>query len=153
MRVDSPGMNGLRNCTSPKNSCSCIRLCGGFHLWIAVTFSGSGCILCSVKIKPKNLTDLALIWVFFGLNTRPFLCAVSIRLCKLLSCSSSVRPCTVISSAMLMQPLQCSRIMSIHFWNTSCEHTSPNGRQRKWYLPKGLLNIVSMLDFSLSGTH
>ena len=62
------------------------------------------------------------------------------------SCSASVWPWTVISSAIPMQPSHSSSMWSILFWKTFWEQARPKGRHKKQYWPYGVLKVVSKLD-------
>ena len=88
----------------------------------------------------------AFMCVFCGLNTKLHLQAICIRSHRQASCSASVWPCTVMSSAIPIHPWHSSRIWSIFFWKMSWEQTRPKGSHRKWYLLKGLLKVISRLE-------
>ena len=46
-------------------------------------------------------------------------------------------------------PGHCAMMSSIHIWKMSWLILSPNGTQRKWYLPRCVLNVVSKDAFSV----
>ena len=94
----------------------------------------------------KEIDSLSLHVCFCVLNTKSYLWAIHKRFCRWASCSTSVLPWTVMLSAIPMHPWHSSKIWSISFWKMSWEQTRPKGSHRKWYLPKGLLKVISRLD-------
>ena len=140
--MDRPWTKGLRYVTMPRNSWSSVTFVGTGRACTALTFSGTP--LASYR-QPKKFTAGAFTCIFCGLNTTPYLRATCMRFCKWALCSTSVQPCMVMSSAILIHPGHSLRNWSNCFWKMSCEQTRPKGRHRKWYLPKGLLKVVKRL--------
>ena len=143
-----PRMKGLRYVTMLRNSWSLVTFVGAGRACTASTFSGSGCTPLASYRQPKKFTAGAFTCIFCGLNTTLYLWATCMRLCRWASCSASVQPCTVMSSAIPIHPGHSLRNWSIFFWKMSCEQTRLKGRHRKRYLPKGLLKVVKRLDSS-----
>ena len=145
VKVDRPGMKGLRYVTRAKNSWSSVT--GGcwqgmYSINLAWVWMDS----IGIIGQPKKLMAWAFMCVFCGLNTKSYLWAIHIRSHWWASCSTSVQPCTVMSSVIPIHPWHSLRIWSIFFWKMSWEQTRPKGSCRKWYLLKGLLKVISKLD-------
>ena len=94
----------------------------------------------------KEIDSLSLHVCFCGLNTKFYLWAICMRFHRWVSCSALVQLWMVMSSVIPMHPWHSSRIWSIFFWKMSWEQMKPKGTHRKWYLLKGLLNVISRLD-------
>ena len=83
---------------------------GGLVSLIAATFSALVFASLLVSSRAKNSNFDSLNSHLFGLNVIPLYCSVRNTSCRLLSCSSTVFPCTTISSAMF------SNNLVILFW-------------------------------------
>ena len=94
----------------------------------------------------EEVDSLSLHMCFLWITHQIILQAICMRFHRWALCSASVWPWMVILSAIPIHPWHSLRIWSIFFWKMSWEQMRPKGSHRKWYLPNGLLNVVSRLE-------
>ena len=119
---------------------------------MASIFFGSAERPLSLQEWPKKETFGSLNCILSGLRVKLFFLHTSKKFRRFPSCSWSVFPKMIMSSAIPVTPGMLRKIVSSFHWNTSCAMMEPIGSLVHWNLPMSNTIVVSFLDAGCSST-